>query len=110
MLHTGAVFGYFETLLRSGDPGFITQELVRLQSFEQTIRAVGIEYDLMVDMFDYTWELFDAIKAAAELGGTNVAVVLESLNDEIKSNSIIYHFKVGWGSNCLTFSLISIRR
>ncbi|KIX04933.1 uncharacterized protein Z518_05804 [Rhinocladiella mackenziei CBS 650.93] len=90
----GAVFGYFEILLKSGDLGLIAQELVRLQSFEQTMRAVGIDYDIIIDMFDYTWELFDAIKSAIERGDKNEAVLLEALNDENKSNSIVYHFKM----------------
>ncbi|KIW91239.1 uncharacterized protein Z519_08135 [Cladophialophora bantiana CBS 173.52] len=90
----GAVFGYFEILLRSGDPGLITQELVRLRSFEQTMRNVGIDYDIIIDMFDYTWELFDALKAAIERRDTNEAVLLDSLNDENISNSIVYHFKM----------------
>ena len=89
----GVVFGYFEILSKSRDLGLITQELVRLQSFEQTMRAVGIDYDIIIDMFDYTWELFDALKAAAEQGDKNEAVLLESLNDENKSDSIVYHFK-----------------
>ncbi|OQV04333.1 hypothetical protein CLAIMM_09230 isoform 1 [Cladophialophora immunda] len=90
----GAVFGYFEILLRSGDPSLITQELVRLRSFEQTMRSVGIDYDIIIDMFDFTWELFDALKSAVERGDTNEAVLLDSLNDENISNSIVYHFKM----------------
>jgi len=72
----------------------IARELVRLRAFEQTMRAVGIDYDMLVDMFDYTWELFDAIKTAAERGDKDEAVLLESMNNEIKSNSITYHFRV----------------
>ncbi|KAI1630068.1 ubiquitin thioesterase OTUB1, variant 1 [Exophiala viscosa] len=90
----GAVFGYFEILLGSGDLGLITQEHVRLQSFEQTMRAVGIDYDIVIDMFDYTWELFDAIKSAIEHGNKNEAVLLECMNDQGRSDSIVYHFKM----------------
>jgi hypothetical protein len=91
----GAVFGYFEILLKSRDFGLVAQEEVRLRSHEQTMRAAGIDYDIIIDMFDYTWELFGAIKSAAERGDTNEAVLLQSLNDENISNSIVYHFKVG---------------
>ncbi|EXJ86194.1 hypothetical protein A1O1_06564 [Capronia coronata CBS 617.96] len=90
----GAVFGYFEILLQSGDIGLIDQELVRLQSFEQTMRAVGVDYDIIIDMFDYTWELFAAIKAAAERGDKSDHVLLEIMNDAPKSDSIVYHFKM----------------
>ncbi|EXJ77644.1 hypothetical protein A1O3_09872 [Capronia epimyces CBS 606.96] len=90
----GAVFGYFEILLRSGTIGLIDQELVRLQSFEPTMRAVGVDYDIIMDMFDYTWELFSAIKAAAERGDKSDHVLLEIMNDGPKSDSIVYHFKM----------------
>ena len=90
----GAVFGYFEILFRSADVNFVIQEEVRLRSHEQTMRSAGIDYDIIIDMFDYTWELFDAIKTAIERGDSNEAVLLQSLNDENVSNSIVYHFKV----------------
>ncbi|KAJ9606596.1 hypothetical protein H2200_008604 [Cladophialophora chaetospira] len=90
----GAVFGYFEILLKSGDFSLITQEEVRIRSHEQTMRTAGLSYDIIVDMFDYTWELFDALKSAAERGDKDEAVLLQSLNDENASNSIVYHFKM----------------
>ena len=101
VLLVGAVFGYFELLFASRDMSLITQEEVRLRSHEHTMRSAGIDYDIIVDMFDYTWELFDAIKAAIERGDTNEAVLLHSLNDEIISNSIVYHFKVRRCDCCL---------
>ncbi|EXJ58973.1 hypothetical protein A1O7_06404 [Cladophialophora yegresii CBS 114405] len=90
----GAVFGYFEILLQSRDSGLVAQEEVRLRSHEQTMRAAGIDYDIITDMFDYTWELFEGIKSATDRGDTNEAVLLQSLNDENISNSIVYHFKM----------------
>jgi ubiquitin thioesterase protein OTUB1 len=92
--YAGVVFGYFEILLKSGDIDLIVQEKVRLQSFEQTMRAVGIDYDIIVDMFDYTWDLFDDIHRALGRGNQSESVLLESMNDENKSNSIVYHIKV----------------
>ncbi|OCT52005.1 ubiquitin thioesterase OTUB1, variant 1 [Cladophialophora carrionii] len=90
----GAVFGYFEILLQSRDFSLVAQEEVRLRSHEQTMRAAGIDYDIITDMFDYTWELFGAIKSATERGDVNETVLLQSLNDENISNSIVYHFKM----------------
>ncbi|KAK4949640.1 hypothetical protein LTR10_011481 [Elasticomyces elasticus] len=58
------------------------------------MRAVGIDYDIIIDMFDYTWELFDAIKSAIEHGTKNEAVLLECMNDQGRSDSIVYHFKM----------------
>ena len=58
------------------------------------MRAVGIDYDIIVDMLDYTWEFFDDVLKAADCGDKHDAVLFESMNDENKSNSIVYHFKV----------------
>ncbi len=100
LISSGAVFGYFEILFRSGDLGLITTEEVRLRSHEQTMRAAGIDYDIIIDMFDYTWELFDALKSAVERGDTDEVYLLQVLNDENMSNSIVYHFKVSSSSHC----------
>lgn len=93
-MDAGVVFGYFEILLNSGDIGLVTREKERLQGFEQTIRAVGTDYDILVDMFDYTWDLFDAVKTAIDRGDRSEQVLMEALNDQGSSNSIVYHFKV----------------
>jgi hypothetical protein len=108
-LHAGAVFGYFEILLKSGDHSLITQEMVRLQSFEQTTRGVGIDYDIVVDMFDYTWDLFNAIKSALEQGNKSEAVVVDFMNDKSQSDSVVYHFKVGRHSACSMYMLTGVR-
>lgn len=88
------VFSYFEILLLSGDPSLVQQERIRFETYADTMRMVGIDYDLMVDMFDYTWELFDAIMHAVQQQNKNDQVILSIMNDENKSNSIVYHFKM----------------
>lgn len=88
------VYSYFEKLLLSGDIALVQQEKVRIQTFEDTMKMVGIDYDIIVDMFDYTWELFDKIMQAVQHHNLSEHVVLEDMNDEIKSNSIVYHFKM----------------
>lgn len=45
-------------------------------------------------MFDYTWDLFDAVKTAIDRGDRSEQVLMEALNDQGSSNSIVYHFKV----------------
>ena len=93
ILITGAVFGYFETLLAAGDVQVIIQEITRIRSFDETMRMVGIDYDMVVDLFDYTWELLDKIRFAAESQSQDDNMLMETFNDEGQSNSIIYHFK-----------------
>ena len=68
-------------------------ESIRLQSFKDTMIMAGIDYEILQDMFDDTWELFESIRQAAETGIKNENVVLNALNNEFKSESIIYHFK-----------------
>lgn len=88
------VFSYFEILLNSGDPALVQQERIRFESYAETMRMIGIDYDLMVDMFDYTWEVFDRLLEAVQQNNRSDAVILDILNDENKSNSIVYHFKM----------------
>ena len=90
----GAVFGYFEMLLSLGDAQLVEQETVRLKSFEDTMRMVGVDYDILSVMFDDTWDLFENIRKAVEERIHDDGVILNILNDENRSNSIVYHFKV----------------
>jgi len=88
------VFGYFETLLQLGDMQIVMQETVRLRSFEETMRMAGIDYEILSVMFDDTWELLEDIQKAVERQDKSEDVLLNILNDENRSNSIVYHFKV----------------
>jgi thymidylate synthase ThyX len=89
------VFGYFELLVKAGDLSLVDVEELRIKSFEEIMKMAGVDYDLLVDMFDNTWELFDAIKKAMQNSQDAEAVLMNILNDESISESIVYHFKVG---------------
>ncbi len=91
----GTVFGYFELLARSGDISLLQVEEIRIRSFKDIMVMAGVDYDLLVDMFDNTWELFAEIKKAIQNGNDAETVVLNTLNDPVVSESIVYHFKVG---------------
>lgn len=88
------VFSYFEILLNSGDFSLVQSEKIRFETYADTMRMVGIDYDLMIDMFDCTWDLFDKIMQATQRNDKSDKVILDILNDEIMSNSIVYHFKM----------------
>lgn len=90
----GTVFGYFEVLLKSGDLGLVLQEHTRIQSYSEMMKNVGMDYDLLVDMFDHTFDLLGEIRKTLEAGNGTESVLMEAFNDEIVSNSIVYHFKV----------------
>lgn len=87
------VFRYFELLVENGDAEFVQLEKLRLESFKETMLMVGLDYDILQDMFDSTWELFDAILQTVRSGARDTTVVLNILNDPTKSDFIVYHFK-----------------
>lgn len=88
------VFSYFELLLHSGDPGLVQLEKIRFETFADTMTQIGMDYELLAVMFDYTWELFDKIIEAVQNNVPDDNIVLNILNDENPSNSVIYHFKM----------------
>ena len=88
------VFSYFELLLHSGDLSLVQLEKIRFESFADTMRQIGLDYDLLADMFDSTWQLFDSIAQAVQNNITDDNVILNVLNDENPSNSVVYHFKM----------------
>jgi hypothetical protein len=88
------VFGYFELLALSGDVSLLEVEEIRIRSFRDIMMMAGIDYELLVDMFDSTWELFADIKKAIQENKVDDAVVLQTMNDSVVSESIVYHFKV----------------
>jgi ubiquitin thioesterase protein OTUB1 len=54
----------------------------------------GIDYSLVEEMFDETWTLFQEILSAFEQNHTSIDIVTRALNDENRSNAIVYHFKM----------------
>ena len=53
-----------------------------------------MDYELLVDMFECTFDLFTEIRKTLESGNNDESVLMNAFNDENGSNSIIYHFKV----------------
>lgn len=50
----------------------------------------------MVDLFvDETMDLFESLHQAVKSGNRNEQLLLDVFNDENRSNSIVFHFKVG---------------
>ena len=54
----------------------------------------GCDYELLADLFDSTWELFEAVRKAMENQATGESVLMDAMNDQTKSDAIVYHFKV----------------
>ena len=70
------------------------EEELRMQNFKDTMIMAGIDYELLSDMFDHTWELFNNVKQALQNNTKEESVLLDILNKENESNFIITHFKV----------------
>jgi ubiquitin thioesterase protein OTUB1 len=91
------VFGYFESLL-SQDLVKVASEKTRLQNFNDTLVAVGYDFTMVELFVDETMVLFDAMHQAIEAGNRSDRLLLDTFNDENRSNSIVFHFKVSTSS------------
>ena len=87
------VFGYFESLLSHG-LAKIASEKARLQSFNDSLVAVGYDFTMVECFVDETMDLFDSLHQALKSGDRTDQLLLESFNQENRSNSIIFHFRV----------------
>lgn len=70
------------------------QELTRIRSFEDTMKMAGVDYELLEDFFEETWELFRKIVDAFEKNTPAMPVIIGVFNDDNRSNAIVYHFKM----------------
>ncbi|KAI9873756.1 MAG: hypothetical protein M1823_007848, partial [Watsoniomyces obsoletus] len=72
----GTVFGYFELLAKAGDVSLLEVEEIRIRSFQDIMTMAGVDYELLVDMFDNTWELFGEIRKAIQNNNLDESLVL----------------------------------
>lgn len=54
----------------------------------------GVSYDLLEDFFDQTWGLFGELRDAVSKGTPALPLVVDTFNDDGRSNAIVYHFKM----------------
>lgn len=87
------VFGYFESLL-SQELDKVVAEKQRLQGFTSTLVAVGWESSMVELFVEQTMELFDSLHEAMRSANRSDLLLLEAFNDEARSNSIVFHFKL----------------
>lgn len=86
-------FGYFETLLRSGNRGRILEEQTRLKSLNNLLNRVGFDKDVYEDFFDETFNLLGEL-ASLTPAPVAASTLLERFNDDAVSSAIITHFRV----------------
>lgn len=86
-------YGYFEALLRAGDPMRIQAEMVRLKSMNNLLNAVGNDHLLYGDFVQETLDLLERTRADLPCVDDG-AMLLASFNDMSITASIITHFRV----------------
>ena len=96
--------------MQSGDLHRIEQERARLKGFDETIQAAGIDIDLLLDMFDSSYDLLNRMKMAIESDNKNENIVLQTMNDDGESSCILYHFKVSHIPMAISFSVVPASR
>lgn len=88
-------FGYFELLLKSGDPNRIGMEYARITSLNNLMNVAGLEPYIYEDFADATFSLFGQISASPVIDHPyDVSAVVNAFNNPDISNAIITHFKV----------------
>lgn len=89
-------FGYFELLLKTGDPNRIGMEYARITSLNNLMNVAGLESYIYEDFADATFSLFGQISASPVIDHPyDVSEVVNAFNNPDTSNAIITHFKVG---------------
>lgn len=89
------MFGYFEALLRLGDPMKILAEESRLKSLNNLLNSVGFREEIYEDFVDETISLLRGTAASIPCHDDGAAL-LGSFNDAGMSNAIITHFRVSY--------------
>ncbi|KAK3383514.1 peptidase C65 Otubain-domain-containing protein [Lasiosphaeria ovina] len=88
-------FGYFETLIKSGNKALIESEKQRLETLNDFIETVGgLSAFVFQDMADETIELLQKIAGAIGNREKAMAELTEAFNNGDISNSIMYHFRL----------------
>ena len=64
-----------------------------MQSFKDMLNMAGTDYDMLCDMFEYTWELFGQIKQVLESESRDEGILMDTFNKETESSFIICHFR-----------------
>lgn len=89
-----AIFGYLEQLFQLGDPIKVASEMARLKDFKTSLPVVGFDLE-MVEMFmEPTMELLEQMHNALLRRDLDNTFLLQTMNSNEESNSILYYFKV----------------
>ena len=86
-------YGYFELLIRLGDPSRVLAEKARLLSMNNLLNSVDYYPDMYDEFVEETLKLLDQTAASLPCHDDGAAL-LETFNDEGLAGPIIYHFRV----------------
>ncbi|KAK6522095.1 hypothetical protein TWF281_002662 [Arthrobotrys megalospora] len=88
-------FGYFELLLRTGDPKVIEKEHDRITSLCSLLDSVGMSEYLYEDFVDETKVLLKTISQSPAIDNPyDDKIIVEAFNKDDVSNAIITHLKL----------------
>lgn len=99
-------FGYFEILLKSGDPNRIGMEYARVSSLNNLMNLAGLESYIYEDFAEATSSLFMQISGSPAIDRPyDISPVVNAFNNPDISNAIITHFKVSFPPTIFLFLL-----
>jgi len=93
LTNTAIAFGYYDSLLRTGDPNKFVQEETRLRSLRNTCKAAGFDIDILEGFEEIALELLTDTAATLHTPDAENSLVAAFNNDEIQ-NYIITYFRV----------------
>jgi hypothetical protein len=89
-----AIFGYFEQLLQHGDAVKIASEMARLKAFNPSLPALDFDLETVEMFMEPAMELLEKMQNALLRQDRDSTFLLETMNRDEDSNSILYYFKV----------------
>ena len=96
-LRVAAIFGYCEQLLGRGDAMKIASEMARLKAFNLSLPALDFDVETVEMFMEPAMELLEKMQNALLRHDGDDTFLLEAMNRDDDSNSILYYFKV-WRS------------
>jgi ubiquitin thioesterase protein OTUB1 len=92
---TAIGFGYFETLIASGDQSQVEAEITRINDYTDLIVSVGgFNPVIFEDFVEETIDLLKEISDNISNRDACMTCLLEKFNDRVSSNAIIYHLRL----------------
>ena len=87
------MFGYYEQLLQLADVPKVDAEIIRIRNFNESLQLAGYDVSLMEMFVDSAIDLLVKVRDAVQRQDDDDAFLLEAMNNESESPSIVFCFK-----------------